>query len=134
MRRVGPLAGLASLALGALAACAPYPIPSAPAPAARPPPVRAPAAPPAAVQPPPQAAAPQPMPAPPSPPTARDQCGAAALQRLVGRPRSEIPVPLEPSRQRVACTTCPITEDYNPARLNFFFDAQTGLIREIRCG
>lgn len=64
----------------------------------------------------------------------RDACGAAELQSLIGRPRSEIPVPLHPDRQRVACTTCPITQDYNPGRLNFFFDAQTGLIREIRCG
>jgi hypothetical protein len=81
--------------------------------------------------PPPQASAPAPRP----PPTAaRDSCGAAALQRLVGRPRTEIPVPVEPSRQRVACTTCPVTQDYSPGRLNFFFDADTGIIKQIRCG
>jgi hypothetical protein len=56
------------------------------------------------------------------------------VQSLVGRPRTEIPVPLDPAKQRVACTTCPVTEDYRPDRLNFFFDAGTGLIREIRCG
>jgi hypothetical protein len=66
--------------------------------------------------------------------TVRDQCGAADLQGLVGRPRTEIPVPIDPNRQRVACTTCPVTEDFNPARLNFFFDAQTGVIRQVRCG
>jgi hypothetical protein len=65
---------------------------------------------------------------------ANDPCGAEAVRNLVGRPRSEIPVPLNPNRQRVACTTCPITQDYNPGRLNFFFDAGTGLIREVRCG
>jgi len=43
-------------------------------------------------------------------------------------------VPIHPERQRVACTTCPITQDYQPGRLNFFFDAQTGLIKQIRCG
>jgi hypothetical protein len=64
----------------------------------------------------------------------RDQCGAADLQRLVGRPRTEIPIPTDPNRQRVACTTCPVTQEYNPGRLNFFFDAQTGIIREVRCG
>ncbi|MFI4964255.1 MAG: I78 family peptidase inhibitor [Caulobacterales bacterium] len=64
----------------------------------------------------------------------RDQCGAAPLQGLVGRPRTEIPVPLNPNLQRVACTRCPVTEDFNPARLNFFFDADTGLIARIRCG
>jgi hypothetical protein len=65
---------------------------------------------------------------------AADRCGAAALQSLVGRPRSEIPVPLLPSQQRVACTTCPPAEDTQPGRLNFLFDADTGLIRQIRCG
>jgi len=66
--------------------------------------------------------------------TVRDQCGASDLQGLVGRPRTEIPIPVDPNRQRVACTTCPVTLDYNPQRLNFFFDAQTGILKEIRCG
>lgn len=87
--------------------------------------------------------APGPEPEPPAPPVAEtapapeprgDACGAAELQSLVGRPRSEIPVPVDPARQRVVCTTCPVTQDYSPQRLNFFFDAETGLIREIRCG
>jgi hypothetical protein len=81
--------------------------------------------------PPPSADAPRPL----TPvPASRDSCGAAEVQGLVGHPRTEIPVPLEPDRQRVACTTCPVTQDYRPERLNFFFDAQTGLIREIKCG
>jgi hypothetical protein len=63
-----------------------------------------------------------------------DACGAADLQALVGRPRSEIPIPVDPARQRVVCTTCPATMDYSPQRLNFFFDAGTGIIKEIRCG
>ena len=85
---------------------------------------------------PPAAPAPAPPPTPiasPVPPT-RDACGAADVQNLVGRPRTEIPVPIDPNRQRVACTTCPVTEDFRPDRLNFFFDAESGLIREIRCG
>ena len=86
---------------------------------------------------PPVTAAPPPRPAPP--PVAalepvRDQCGADSLQSLVGRPRSEIPVPLAPDRQRVACTTCPMTQDYRPDRLNFLFDADSGVIRKISCG
>jgi hypothetical protein len=67
-------------------------------------------------------------------PASKDACGAAELQGLVGHPRTEIPVPVEPNRQRVACTTCPVTQDYRPERLNFFFDAQSGRIREIKCG
>ncbi|WP_309088725.1 peptidase inhibitor I78 [Phenylobacterium sp.] len=80
---------------------------------------------------PPPAAAPPPVVEPPKP---ADTCGADAVRHLVGRPRTEIPVPLKPELQRVACTTCPVTLDFNPNRLNFFFDAQTGIIKEIRCG
>jgi len=70
----------------------------------------------------------------PAPEPTADACGAKALQRLVGRPRSEIPVPVKPELQRVACTTCAITMDFNPDRLNFFFDEKTGIIKEVRCG
>ncbi len=113
MRRWAPLA---ALALIAPAACAPTPLEPA--------------------GPPPAAAAPAPprSPIPRPDVSVRDQCGAADLQKLIGRPRSEIPVPIDPNRQRVACTTCPVTLDFNPSRLNFFYDAQTGVIREIRCG
>ena len=81
-------------------------------------------------------AAPSPPPpaAPPVKLPLKDACGASDLQNLVGRPRTEIPVPVNPDRQRVACTTCPVTQDYRPERLNFFFDAQSGRIREIKCG
>jgi len=83
--------------------------------------------------PPPPIATPSPAPRPPSV-RLSDTCGASALQGLVGRPRSEIPVPVRPELQRVACATCPITMDFNQNRLNFFFDTETGVIREVRCG
>lgn len=84
---------------------------------------------------PPPPPAPAPAPAPePAPPPAPDTCGAAEHQNLVGRPRSEIPTPVRPERQRVACTTCPVTMDYRADRLNFYFDAATGIIKEVRCG
>ncbi|HEX8568394.1 MAG TPA: peptidase inhibitor I78 [Caulobacteraceae bacterium] len=63
-----------------------------------------------------------------------DACGAKALAHLVGKNRSEIPVPVNPAQRRVACTTCPITEDYSPWRLNIFYDAKSGVITEVRCG
>lgn len=100
------------LALAALAACS---TPPSPQPAPPPPP-------------------PSPAPPPPVPQPTSDSCGARDLQYLVGRARSEIPVPVKPELQRVACTTCPVTMDFNPNRLNFFFDAGTGLIKEVRCG
>ncbi|WP_421931289.1 peptidase inhibitor I78 [Phenylobacterium sp.] len=85
--------------------------------------------------------APQPAPPPPapyrpapSPPPPADQCGAAEAQKYVGRSRTEIPIPVLPALQRVACTTCPVTMDYNPRRLNFFYDAQTGIVKEVKCG
>lgn len=84
--------------------------------------------------PPPPPPASGPPPASPAPPPVADACRAGEHQHLVGRPRAEIPVPVKPELQRVACTTCPVTMDFNPNRLNFFFDAQTGLIKEVRCG
>jgi hypothetical protein len=75
----------------------------------------------------------QPTGARPSNPTA-DICRAAELQWLVGRPKTEIPVPVEVVNRRVTCTTCPVTQDYSPHRLNIFFNGQTGLVEQVRCG
>ena len=70
----------------------------------------------------------------PPPVAGADQCGAADLAYLVGKPRSEIPVPIDPTRRRVYCTTCMVTQDYDPSRLDIVFDAQTGLIKQVKCG
>lgn len=63
-----------------------------------------------------------------------DLCRAAEMQWLVGKPRTDIPVPVEVVNRRVACTTCPITEDYSAYRLNIFFNQETGLVEQVRCG
>lgn len=63
-----------------------------------------------------------------------DLCRAAEVRHLVGQPRTAIPVPVDVINRRVTCTTCPITEDYTPYRLNIFFDQDTGIIEEVRCG
>lgn len=115
MRRWIAWVGAAAMLI--LAACA-----SEPAPA------------PAAPEPSPPAPAPPPPPPASRPRPSDDMCGAYEAQDLVGRPRSEIPVPVLPALQRVACTTCAVTMDFNPRRLNFFFDAETGLIKEVKCG
>jgi hypothetical protein len=86
---------------------------------------------PAPVPPPPVAQLPT-IPLPPPPPP--DSCGASQMQWLVGQPKSRIPVPTDPGKRRVACTTCPVTMDYNPTRLNIYFDADTGLVKEVKCG
>jgi len=99
-----------------------------------------PAKPPPASAPPPQATPPAPAPAPraaaaPAPPVApADACGAAPLQYLVGKPRTEIPVPVYPSRRRVVCSTCFITQDYVEERQTIVYDSETGLVKSVKCG
>ena len=68
------------------------------------------------------------------PQTDADLCKARDLQWLVGKPKTDIPVPVDVVNRRVACTTCPVTEDYSPHRLNIFFSEQTGVIEQVRCG
>ena len=68
------------------------------------------------------------------PPQMADMCKAEPLQWLVGKPKTEIPVPVEVVNRRVTCTTCPVTEDYSPYRLNIFFNAETDLVETVRCG
>lgn len=63
-----------------------------------------------------------------------DICRAGELQWLVGRPRTDIPVPVDVVNRRVTCTTCPVTMDYNPGRLNILYDRDTGVVREVKCG
>lgn len=82
----------------------------------------------------PPPAPPPPRPAPPPLVDANDKCGAAAAQGFVGRSRSEIPVPVRPDKQRVLCTTCVATMDFREDRLNFFYDADTGIVTRVTCG
>ncbi len=86
---------------------------------------------------PPQQSFPAPAPhADPSRPQAMsdDTCGAADLQYLVGKPRTEIPVPLDPGKRRVVCSSCIITQDYRPDRQTITFDTDTGIIKSVSCG
>ena len=105
--------------LAALAACA-EPPPRASAPSLPPPPDLS--------------AAPIAEPPPAIPRPASSQCGLEELQGLIGRPTSEIPVPVYPLRRRVVCSTCPMTQDYSPSRQTILFDAATGRVTEVKCG
>ena len=67
-------------------------------------------------------------------PASAEKCDAAQLVWLIGRSRNEIPVPVDPSRRRVACTRCPVTEDYRPDRTTIRYDAQTGIVASVTCG
>lgn len=104
------------IALAALSACSTPPTSDAPAPRA--------------VE---QAQVDPPVGAPPVNPTI-DQCKAGEMQWLVGKPKTEIPVPVDVVNRRVACTTCPVTEDFAPQRLNIFFNEQTQIVEQVRCG
>lgn len=68
------------------------------------------------------------------PPAEADLCRARDMQWLVGKPKAEIPVPVQVVNRRVTCTTCPVTEDYSAHRLNIFYDRETGLVEQVRCG
>lgn len=61
-------------------------------------------------------------------------CKADQYQRYVGRNRSELPQTPAGETWRVTCTTCPVTMDYNPSRLNIVYDEATGVIRQVKCG
>ncbi len=63
-----------------------------------------------------------------------DLCKAADFQYLVGKHRNEIPVPVEVINRRVVCTTCPVTMDFSPYRLNIFYNASSEVVEQVRCG
>jgi hypothetical protein len=73
-------------------------------------------------------------PAPMPPDDGPSQCRADQYQRFVGRNRTELPPQPAGETWRVTCTTCPVTMDYNPGRLNILFDQSSGIIREVKCG
>ena len=121
MRRVVSGIGAAMVLGLVLASCS-----SAPEPAPPPPPTT-PTAPPAI-------ALPAKPPASSSSEASKDQCGLKDAQAFVGKPRTSLPAPVDPSRWRVACTTCPVTMDYRPDRLNILFNADTGVVQQVKCG
>ena len=61
-------------------------------------------------------------------------CDAPSLTYLIGRPKTEIPVPADLSHRRVVCTHCPGNTDYQPTRTNILFDPTTGLVTAVKCG
>lgn len=67
-------------------------------------------------------------------PAEADTCNARTYGWLVGEPKSRIPAMPADAVMRVLCTTCPMTMDFNPARLNIFYDEKTGVIGKLNCG
>lgn len=62
-----------------------------------------------------------------------DRCGARNLRHLVGRPRTEIPVPVDLSNRRVLCSTCERGPEV-VQRLSIYFDPDTGVVQQVSCG
>lgn len=73
-------------------------------------------------------------PARPAMPARKLLCDAPSLTYLVGRPRTEIPVPADLSHRRVVCASCPSSDDYRPDRTDIVFDPKTGVITAVTCG
>ncbi len=71
---------------------------------------------------------------PPYPRISNDTCGANALAYLIGRPKTEIPIPTDLSHRRVACAACPVAPDVRLDRLNIIYDAETGKVTRLSCG
>ncbi len=69
----------------------------------------------------------------PVPASAPDTCGADKLQYLVGKSRRQIPVAVDMSKRRVACTTCVISHLDDPTRVTILFDDSTGLVTSVKC-
>jgi len=69
-----------------------------------------------------------------APPSADGRCKAPEYQRFVGRHRNELPQTPRNETWRVTCSSCPMTMDYNPTRVNFVYDDRTQIIREVKCG
>lgn len=62
-----------------------------------------------------------------------DQCKASEYQALVGHTISELPDRPEGATWRLKCSTCPVTSDLRPNRLNVSYDEVTKIIDDISC-
>jgi hypothetical protein len=91
----------------------------------------------AACQSPPPSTPPEPIAAdetPALPAAEQDTCQAASHSSLLGSSYKQAPAAPAGKVYRVVCTTCPMTMDFNPQRLNIIYDEKSGLIRRLTCG
>ena len=72
----------------------------------------------------------------PSPPSASlpGECKADAYRSYVGKNRSELPATPAGETRRLVCSTCAVTMDFNPERVNIVYDTTSNLVTEVKCG
>lgn len=63
-----------------------------------------------------------------------DRCGAESHAWLVGRSKTEIPVPVDLRNRRVQCTSCDRGPAIIPQRLNIYYNPESGLVEQVACG
>ena len=68
------------------------------------------------------------------PPASDDTCRAATYAGLLGEDYRAVPAAPEGRVFRVVCTTCPMTMDFNPNRVNFMYEQATGRVVQLTCG
>ena len=73
-------------------------------------------------------------PGPTLPPASEDTCRAATYASTLGDDYRSVPPAPEGRTFRVVCTTCAMTMDFNPERLNFFYDESSGKVVRLTCG
>lgn len=61
------------------------------------------------------------------------RCDAASARSLIGSHVGAVDFVAGPN-VRIVCTTCPVTYDLRPERLNIRFDQATGIIKSVDCG
>ncbi len=67
-------------------------------------------------------------------PATPDTCGAAHLAWMIGRPRTEIPVPVDLSNRWVRSSAAPTPPGVRPERLNIVYDPVTQRVQAVACG
>jgi hypothetical protein len=63
-----------------------------------------------------------------------DTCGAAAYASVLEQHKDRIPATPAGKVVRIVCSTCPMTMDFNQARLNVIYDEKTGTVSRLTCG
>jgi hypothetical protein len=62
------------------------------------------------------------------------ECKADGYRSYVGKNRSELPAMPAGETRRVVCSTCAVTMDFNPERVNIVYDTTSNLVTEVKCG